>query len=147
MVEFVVSSTKNVPEAFEGDDRVHLDATLRTFDRKTLKASLTLLTGNVDDALWDVPEISAPLKALVANGNDNDHRQLSMYYYVVPSEWNEGCGDGLTFESGNIPAKRDRLVVFYSDYTKCRTIPWKGSDASVTTTLGNSVELHLIRKR
>jgi hypothetical protein len=152
MIEFVVSSTKNIPEAFEGDDRMHLDASacmakLRTFDRKALKASLALFARKEDYAFLDVPEHIEPLKTVVADDDENDLRQLSMYYYVVPPEWNEECGGGISFESGDIPAKRDRLVVLYSASTKCRPIPWKGSDVTAGTNVGDCIEVHLVTKR
>ena len=152
MVEFVVSSTKHFPEVFDGDEETKfaLDpsacmATLRAFDRKALKASLALLTGNDDDHVLDAQANPSPLE-VVAN-EANDQRRLSMYYYVLPKDWDENCGGGLTFESGVAAAKRDRLVIFYSDSTKCKTIPWKGSDSSTSTVIGNSIELHLVNKR
>lgn len=147
MVELVVSSTKHVPEAFED---MELDtsaciATLRTFDRKALKASLALLTGKDDDTVLDVTENTSPLQTVAVNAEDQ--RKLSLYYYVVTPEWSEEYGGGLLFESGKAPAKRDRLVVLRSDSTKCKSIPWKGSDASPALAFGNYIELHLVQKR
>jgi len=161
MVEIVVSATKNVPEVFgknhdDDDDEknehaiLNLDdsacmATLRTFDRKALKASMALLMGNDDDDALDNPELESPL-AVIAD-KDDDQRKLSFYYYIVPDTWDENCGGGLEFESGvKANAKKDRLVIFYSDTTKCKTITWKGSDDSSETMIGNSIELHLVRK-
>lgn len=166
MVEIVVSSTKNVPEAFgESDDddddsdtkpaTLALDdsacmASLRTFDRKALKASLVLLRGSDDDSALDAAADETPL-SLVVEDPVTDKRRLSLYYYVVPSSWNTGeseCGGGLEFEGGTrIPAQQDRLVVLYSDKTKCKAIPWKGSDDSPELTIGSAIELHLIEKR
>ena len=160
MVEIVVSGTKNVPEAFAKSDEdasadqpsvLELDAsacmaTLRTFDRKALKASLTLLRGNDDDSVLDTMEDDTPL-AVIADEND-DKRRLSLHFYIVPDGWDEKCGGGLEFEGGaKVNAKKDRLVVFYSNTTKCKSIPWKGSDDSSELTVGNSIELHLIEKR
>jgi len=150
MVEFVVSSTKHVPEVFEGDQGMALDtsvcmATLRTFDRKTLKASLSLLTGTEDDNVLDGTENGLPLEVIAKE--DSDQRRLSLYYYAVSKEWDESCGGGLSFESGVVPAKRNRLVLFYSDSTKCKTIPWKGKDDYPSTMIGNSIELHLVNKQ
>ena len=173
MVEIVVSATKNVPEAFgESDDEetksetksespesdkpsvLNLNdsacmATLRTFDRKALKASLVLLTGEDDDGVLDAAAEETPL-AVIADGDD-DKRRLSLHYYIVPDAWDENCGGGLEFEGGaKAGAKLDRLVVFYSDTTKCKAIPWKGSDvdgdSSSKLTIGSSIELHLIAK-
>lgn len=152
MVELVVSSTKHVPAAFEGydgdDNTLELDdsacmATLRAFDRKALKASLALLTGAEDDNVLDAADKS--LKP-VTSGAD-DQRRLSLFYYVLPEEWDEDCGGGLVFESGSVSAKRDRLVIFFSKSTKMRAIPWKGNDSSTAMTLGNSIEIHLVKKR
>ena len=151
MVEFVVSSTKHVPEVFDGEEnKIALDtsacmATLRAFDRKALKASLALLTGDDDDGVLDVQEDPSPFDVIATE--EDDQRRLSLYYYILPKEWDERCGGGLTFESGVAPAKRDRLVMFYSDSTKCKTIPWKGSDSSTSTVIGNSIELHLVNKQ
>jgi hypothetical protein len=151
MVEFVVSSTKHVPEVFGGEENIMaLDtsacmATLRSFDRKALKASLALLTGKEDDDVLDAQTNASPLQ-VIANEED-DQRRLSLYYYVLSKDWEESYGGGLTFESGVVPAKRDRLVMFYSDSTKCKTIPWKGSDTTTSTIIGNSIELHLVNKQ
>mmetsp|Transcript_22291 Transcript_22291/g.46973 ORF Transcript_22291/g.46973 Transcript_22291/m.46973 type:complete len:375 (+) Transcript_22291:52-1176(+) len=158
MVEIVVSSTKNVPEVFgESDDEdskhavLELDdaasmATLRTFDRKALKASLALLMGNDDDDALEKSEEATPL-AVIAD-KDDDKRKLSLHYYIVPDTWNENCGGGLEFEGGEkVYAKKDRLVIFRSDATKCKAIAWKGSDESPELMTGNTMELHLIEKR
>ncbi|KAG7365993.1 hypothetical protein IV203_028663 [Nitzschia inconspicua] len=146
-VELVVSVTKNVPEAFDsmGLDASACIATLRTFDRNSLKASLALLTGKNDDTELNIPENSSPLRPIVVDAEDQ--RKLSAYYYVVSSDWNESCGGGLMFQSGDAHAKRDRLVLLYSDSTSCRSIPWKGSDSSSALTVGNCIELHLVQKR
>ena len=161
MVEIVVSATKHVPEVFssssssssdEESDSKCLDldksacmATLRTFDRKALKASMALLMGKQDDDVLDIPESTSPLKVITEG--DDDQRKLSLYYYIVPDNWGENCGGGLEFESGVVYAKRDRLVVLFSDTTKCKPITWKGSDDSSDTMIGNSIELHLVNKR
>jgi hypothetical protein len=160
IVEIVVSATKHVPDVFsssssssdEESDSKCLDldssacmATLRTFDRKALKASMALLMGKQDDDVFDIPESTSPLKVITEG--DDDQRKLSLYYYIVPDNWNENCGGGLEFESGVVHAKRDRLVVLFSDTTKCKTITWKGSDDSSDTMTGNSIELHLVNKR
>jgi hypothetical protein len=151
MVELVVSSTKHVPSAFEeyGDDDNALDlestacmAVLRAFDRKAFKASLALLTGTEDDTVLDAAE--KPLKTIV--DGEADQRRLSMHYYVLPNEWDEECGGGLVFESGTIPAKRDRMIMFLSNSTKTRAVPWKGKDSSSATTFGNSIEIHLVHR-
>ncbi|VEU38345.1 unnamed protein product [Pseudo-nitzschia multistriata] len=154
MVEIVVSTTKHVPEVF-GDESneaakpLKLDAsacmaTLRTFDRKALKASTALLTGseNVDDVLDKVIPFS-----IVADQVD-DQRKLSLYYYIVPDNWDKACGGGLEFESGEkFYAKNDRLIVFYSDVTKQKDIAWRGSDDAPEKMIGNVLELHLVRPR
>lgn len=164
MVEIVVSGTKNIPEVFgeneedessdetdkpstlELDDAASM-ALLRTFDRKALKASLILLRGSDDDSALDAVEDETPL-ALVASDPKTDKRRLSLYYYIVPSTWDEGCGGGLEFEGGTkVATRNDRIVVFYSDKAKYKAIPWKGSDDSPELTTGNVIELHLIEKR
>lgn len=164
MVEIVVSGTKQIPEVFGENDEdtdtnqetkkpsiLELDAsacmaTLRSFDRNSLKASLTLLTGSDDDSTLDSAAEETPL-AVIAE-KDDDKRSLSLHFYIVPDNWNEKCGGGIEFEGGaKVNAKKDRLVVFYSNTTKCRSIPWKGSDDSAELSIGNSIELHLIEKR
>eukprot|EP00535_Pseudo-nitzschia_heimii_P005567 CAMPEP_0197188090 /NCGR_PEP_ID=MMETSP1423-20130617/17205_1 /TAXON_ID=476441 /ORGANISM="Pseudo-nitzschia heimii, Strain UNC1101" /LENGTH=305 /DNA_ID=CAMNT_0042639843 /DNA_START=243 /DNA_END=1156 /DNA_ORIENTATION=- len=154
MVEIIVSGTKHVPEVFGKSDEdtsadqeseefvLDLDtsacmATLRTFDRKALMASLTLLTGNNDDSALDTAAEETPL-AVIAD-SDDDKRRLSLHFFIVPDEWNENCGGGLEFEGGiKVNAKKDRLVVFSSNTTKCKSIPWKGSDDTSHLTIGNS---------
>lgn len=175
IVEFVVSSTKNVPEVFNknDDDRdsdngkrnlfLSLDpsacmATLRCFDRKSLKASLSLLTGCDDDGVLDDTYQKAPFDVIARNGDD-DQRRLSLYYYVVADTWNNNevtrneitkDGGGFTFESNDNPilAKRDRLVLVLSDKTSCKKVPWKGrDDESTANSFASAIELHLIQKR
>ncbi len=158
MIEIVVSSTKNIPEAFgeneeSGEEKpatLELDdaasmATLRTFDRKALKASLVLLRGSDDDSTLDADE--KPL-SLVAEDPNDDKRRLTVHYFIVPPTWDEACGGGFEFEGGTkVSAQNDRVVVFYSDKTKHKVAPWKGSDESPELAIGNVIELHLIEKR
>ena len=165
MVEIVVSGTKNIPLAFgEGEEGTSSDedtekpsilelddaasmATLRSFDRKALKASLQLLRGSEDDSALDSVEDETPF-AVVASDPATDKRRLSVHYYIVPSAWDEGCGGGLVFENGTrVAAQNDRVVVFYSDKANHKSIPWKGSDESPELAAGNAIELHLIEKR
>ena len=162
MVEIVVSGTKNIPEAFGKDEdetssdetnrpsTLELDdaasmATLRTFDRKALKASLVLLRGSDDDSALDEDE--TPLASLVSDPQ-TDKRRLSLHYYIVPSAWDDRCGGGFEFEGGTkVAVQNDRIVAFYSDKTKYNAIPWKGSDDSPELAIGNAIEMHLIEKR
>ncbi len=159
MIEIVVSATKNIPEAFGENDTgedtekpatLELDdaasmATLRTFDRKALKASLVLLQGIDDDSALDANE--TPL-SLVAEDPSSDKRRLTVHYYIVPPTWNEACGGGFEFEGGTkVSAQNDRVVVFYSDKTNHKVTPWKGSEDSPELAVGNVIELHLIEKR
>jgi hypothetical protein len=157
IVELVVSTTKNLPAALENAtsprgsipllDPSACMATLRVFDRKALKASLSLLTRKDDDSILDdyVGDKSTPLAMVVSD--DSDQRKLSLHYYVVSDKWNEEFGGGLLFEAGIVPAKRDRLIIFQSDATKFKPIPWKGSDIEVSTMIASSIELHLVKKR
>lgn len=117
MVEIVVSATKNIPEAFGENDSeggsaiLELDdsacmVTLRSFDRKALKASLVLLKGNEDDSTLDADMEAVPL-AVIAD-RENDQRKLSLHYFIVPSSWTGDCGGGLEFKGG---ARGDRKSV------------------------------------
>ena len=139
MVEWVVSTTKHIPERLAG---LSLNpsacmATLRAFDRKVFLASLSLLTGGED-----VPDTTKPFSKTVTGADDN--RRLSLQYYIVPDSWDEACGGGLSFEAGGrVEAKRDRLVVWKSDSTSLRKDMWKGSDL---VPLASYVELHLVQK-
>eukprot|EP00536_Pseudo-nitzschia_multiseries_P016042 jgi/Psemu1/312725/fgenesh1_kg.1006_\ len=153
IVEIVVSATKHVPEVF-GDDSheyttLKLDpsacmATLRSFDRKALKASLALLMGN--ENADDILEQDTPFSVMA--DKVDDQRKLSLNYYIVSDKWDEQCGGGLEFESGvKVHAKKDRLVAFYSDSTKFKSIVWKGSDDAPETRIGSAIELHLVRPR
>jgi hypothetical protein len=175
-VEFVVSSTKNIPEVFNcnndnNEDKndgtlLQLDpsacmATLRCFDRKALKASLALLTGKDDDSVLDETYKNASFDAIVKNNIDDndDQRRLSLFYYILPETWNNNYdgsatndGGGFAFESSGAiaAAKRDRLVLVLSNKTKCKKIPWKGHDdheGSSANLLASSIELHLIQRR
>lgn len=141
VVEWVVSLTKHVPELL--DNHMSLDssacmATLRTFDRKALQASLALLTGSEE-----VPEATKPFGKTVADTNE-DKRRLSLQYYLVSDLWEDACGGGISFENlGSVEAKRDRLVVWKSDSSSLRKEIWKGTD---DLSIGSSVELHLVQK-
>lgn len=170
LVEIVVAATKHIPEVINNNDAddslLELDpsvcmATLRTFDRKAYKAAMALLVGNDGDSENESSLSSPPFK-VVANNDDkngddiNDERKLSLYYYIVPDNWeSQQCGGGFEFESSGevIHAKRDRLVVLYSDTTKFRQLQWKGSDGdefddnSNAMMIGNSIELHLVNKK
>lgn len=171
LVEIVVAATKHIPEVINNNDTddslLELDpsvcmATLRTFDRKAYKAAMALLVGNDGDSENESSLSSSPFK-VVANNDDenddniNDERKLSLYYYIVPDNWeSQQCGGGFEFESSGevIHAKRDRLVVLYSDTTKFRQLQWKGSDGdefvddnSNAMMIGNSIELHLVNKK
>jgi len=167
LVEFVVSTTKHVPEAFgapkddendndSGNDNyvpsvLELDdsacmATLRSFDRQNLKASLELLKVEDEDAFLNNEEMPCSFIA-----DANDQRKLSLFYYIVPPDWNKNmdCGGGLVleneFDTVQIWAVPDRLLVVYSDTKKCKPAPWRGNDNTATS--GNVLELHLIGKR
>ncbi len=152
IVELVVSTTKHLPAAFEsatassGFRIPSLDpsacmATLRLFDRKALRASLSLLTGKDDGTILDEnSDLSTLLGTVVSD--DSDQRMLSLHYYMITNKWKEEYGGGLLFEAGMVPAKRDRLVIFKSDATKFMPIPWKGSDSEQSTAIASSIELH-----
>ena len=115
IVEFVVSSTRNIPEACtmhcENDHvrdnnqesaskpsfSLSLDpsacmATLRCFDRNALMASLSLLTGTDDDSVLDDAYKNASYDVTAKDGVD-DKRRLSLYYFIVPETWNTSDGD------------------------------------------------------
>ena len=168
LVEFVVSTTKHVPEAFgapKDDKNDNNDdsndnyvpsvlelcdsacmATLRSFDRQNLKASLELLKVEDEDAFLNNDEVPCSVIA-----DANDQRKLSLFYYIVPPDWNKNmdCGGGLVlqneFYTVQIFAVPDRLLVVYSDTKKCKPAPWRGNDNNATS--GNVLELHLIGKR
>jgi hypothetical protein len=144
-VEFVVSSTKHMPGQL-GDESLDDNAsmtTLRTFDRKALKASLALLTGNEDEDL--INESKRPFGIIASE--ENDQRKISLLYYIVSPTWDDSCGGGLTFEGdgATVEAKRDRLVIMKSDTCSFRRDPWKGSDEDENM-VGTCLELHLVLK-
>jgi len=144
VVELVVSTTKHIPEtlSFIALNPSACMANLRTFDRKSYKASLALLTGNEDDTAVST---DAPFASVVpANELDKDGRRLSLVYYPVPASWDGNSGGGLEFESGGeVEAKRDRLVLWRSDTTLFRKRPWLGTD---DVPIASCLELHLVSK-
>lgn len=148
MVEWVVSTTKHVPEiatpsSLSLDPRACM-ATLRTFDRKAFKASLALLTGS-EEIPEETTTSKKPFRTIVTDAKE-DKRRLTLQYYLVPGSWDETCGGGLSFESGGgvmVQAKRDRLVVWKSDTSAFRKEVWKGTDEMP---VGSCLELHLVQK-
>lgn len=146
-VELVVSTAKHLPEVFED---MNLDAsacmaTMRSFDYKTLKASMSLLLGSEEENLDDS---AIAFEKVVFD--DDDQRKLTMFYYVVPESWNEDCGGGLTFSSTGggeeyVAAKYDRLVLLKSDSTMFKKDLWKGSKGD--NEFGARMELHLVNKK
>ena len=149
-VELVVSTTKHIPQVFES---MELDAsacmaTLRVFDYKALKASISLLLGNEEEDIGS----STRTFETVTNGDEKDQRKLTMQYYLVPQSWDEDAenGGGLTFQSSSsdkdvfVSAKLDRLVLWKSDTTMFKKELWKGNAGS--NEFGGCIELHLVGK-
>jgi hypothetical protein len=174
MVELVVSITKHLPPQLNNNnnnnnntmttnaktlpllDSSNCMATLRTFDRNALKASLALLTaGNEDETTVDSSQRSLGNVAT----EPNDQRKVSVFYYVVPATWSEDCGGGLSFRGGEddgskasssptvVHAKRDRLVILNSASTPFRREVWKGKDSKNSNAAGSCLELHLVQKK
>jgi len=139
IIDCVVSMTKHLPSQLPtlDLDGANCMATMRTFDRKALQASIQLLTDGEQ-----VEELPPRSFGIVAS-EENDQRRLSMRYYLVPSEWTEACGGGLTFQDTNesIEAVRDRLVLWRSSTAVYREEAWKGSDRLTTA---SCIELHLL---
>ena len=108
--------------------------------------------GRDDDDVDDVdasalPRPPQPWRRVVTDPA-TDRRRLSLYYYLVPEEWNAAaCGGGLTFlgpdhQETTIAAQRDRLVIFLSNTTTFRTEPWIGSREMPH---GSCIEMHLVQ--
>ena len=149
LVELVISTTKHLPIEYDDSD-TSLDAsacmaTLRVFDRKAYMASKALLTRSSEDDDGDA-QVTPSYRTIVKD-NEEDLRKLTLYYYVLDETWNgEFCGGGVAFESSGavVPAQRDRLILFQSDTTSFRPIPWTGSE---NHQVGRCVELHLVKKK
>lgn len=170
-IEWVVSVTKHLPVLLAADKDNNFDnsglqlsttncmAAMRTFDRKALEASLELVVASTNDGspeytratevetiIDKADDSSGTFETLVTDPN-TDLRRLSLCYYLVPAEWNEEDGGGLSFLSDegqvtNVAAQRDRLVIWKSDQTRVRKNPWKGQN---DYPLGSCIELDLVR--
>lgn len=166
-IEWVVSLTKHAPAQFAAMSlsAAHCMATMRTFDRNVLEASLRLLltSPSSDEPGDDDKDVAAAIANLpkrpwgkVVTDPASDRRRLSLYYYLVPEAWDADCGGGLTFLDNNmnssedhettvkttVAAKRNRLVIFKSDETSIRSEPWRGNSELQH---GSCIELHLIQ--
>lgn len=153
IIEWVVSTTKHLPERFKNDSSssVLLDAsrtmaTLRTFDFKTLQASRQLL---MTEGAAELPE--RPFGTTVTDP-ETDLRRISLCYYLVPPDWSEDCGGGLSFCSSkkdmeditSVAAKRDRLVVWKSCDQLVRQDAFTGMMDGGRSTVASCIELHLV---
>jgi len=158
-VEYVVSLTRHMPpllkDAIYSSGGGELDntasmGTLKTFSRKSFLASLELLTGSSDD---EHVELSVGELECVTEGKEDDGRKLTVLYYLTPSGWDIECGGGLRFQNSAenteedelvVDAKRDRLVIFWSDRSLHRREMWKGKDG---LDYAGCLETHLIKKQ
>jgi hypothetical protein len=144
-IEWVVAVTKHLATHLVFKQPAQLLSTsncmanMRTFDRKALLASLALLTGQND---VETMEVSRPFATIVQDER-SDLRRLSLFYYLVSSDWETTAGGGITFEKTgeNVHAKRDRLVILKSDTTAVRQEFWKGRE---DLPYASCIELHLV---
>lgn len=134
-IEMVVCVTKHVPECLpEFDlDAGNCMANMRTFDRNSKQASLSLLEGG---------ELPPQPFGIVAT-EENDARKVTLLYYMTDTNWTDG--GGIVIEQGErlISAKRDRLVIMMSDSCRYRSEYFEGSDGLQRA---SCLELHLITK-
>ena len=132
-IELVVSTTKHFPPLLKGMnlDGSNIMATMRTYDRSSRLASLSLVENG------DLP----PQPFGVIADEEEDARKVSMIYYPISSEWKEG---GITIEEGGVAvsAKRDRLVLLRSDTCRCRSDYFVGNDDGLAN--ASCLELHFI---
>ena len=181
-IEWVVSVTKHLPVLLSADGNdlnnnnnnnnedyklsaTNCMATMRTFDRKALEASLELViassgagdaatatttTTDVEAMIDETKDSSRPFEMVVSEPK-TDLRRLSLCYYLVPTDWKEEYGGGLSFLSGindqettTIAAQRDRLVIWKSDKTRVRKNPWKGHK---NHPLASCIELDLVASK
>jgi hypothetical protein len=182
-IEWVVSVTKHLPELLNNkkhsdDDHDYSDddvirkfktnkldpqkciALMRTFDRKARIAARKLLVAAVDENESDsddAEELAPRPFVLAATKGETDLKQLSMRYYLVPSDWDSlRHGGGLAFQKGNrhnvdddssstdhVEAVCDRLVLWNSHETRYQSKPWFG-DAQHDA--ASCIELHLVSK-
>lgn len=133
-IELVVSTTKHFPPLLKGMnlDGSNIMATMRTYDRSSRLASLSLVENG--DNLPPQPF------GIIAD-EDGDARKVSMLYYPISSEWKEG---GITIEEGGVAvsAKRDRLILLRSDTCRCRSDYFVGNDDDLAN--ASCLELHFI---
>jgi hypothetical protein len=154
-VEMVVSTTKYLAgclsdsvqhaDAFDKLDPSNCMASLRTYDRASRLASLSLLAGG---------ELPAQPFDVAANGvEEDDARNVTVLYYPIAQEWSSiASAGGITIEQNDaeerlIPAKRDRLVLLRSD--SCRHRPEyfdAGENGDDALSLASCLELHLVTK-
>ena len=159
--EFVVSLTRhlcpNLGKILEDSKGISLDETVsmssvKTFDRKAQRSALTLMTGSSDDKMIEEcidSSGSSRSFGLITDGNDSDLRKVTCYYFLTPNHWTDKCGgsivlkNGINSEENCITANRNRLVIFFSDSTQFKELPWFGVNGM---DYGSCIITNLIRK-
>lgn len=152
-VEWVVSVTKHLAahlKMSESLSATNCIASMRTFDRKALAASLALLTGesNITEAVN--ASAQRPFGTIV-NDVETDLRRLSLVYYLVDAAWDAAVsggsdgGGGMSFQSSEeiVHPKRDRLVLFQSNSCIFQKQVWRGREDAP---FASCIELHLLVK-
>jgi hypothetical protein len=134
-IEMVVSITKHLPSYLAGYklDESNCIATLRTYDRSSRQASLSLIDGG------DLP----PMPFDIVANETNDARKITLLYYPIAGEWQSG---GIVVQKDNesvLSAKRDRLIIFLSDSCRHRHEYFEGNDK---VERASCLELHLIAR-
>jgi hypothetical protein len=134
-IETVVSITKHLTSSLPDFD---LDgsncmANMRTYDRSSRQASLTLVQSQ--DVL--VPK---PFQTIV--DGESDGRKVTLLYYPIAPDWPDG---GVTMERGErlVTAKRDRLILLRSDSCRHRHECFGGNEG---TPQASCLELHFLGK-
>ena len=158
--EFVVSLTRhlcpNLNKVSIKSNSITLDETasmskIHIFDRKAQRSALALLTGGDDDNIERSIDRSGSSRPyiFVTDGNEEDFRSITCYFYLTPKKWNDGCGGGIALkdisssEENHIFSKNDRLILFDSHSTRFKELPWVGAS---NMEYGSYIVTHLVRK-
>lgn len=142
-IEWVVALTKHGAGVLgheEDIDNGRSEGQMRVFDQNARKAALELLyvDEDVDDSR------SAVDFTTIVEDKQNDVRRLSVIFFLVDSDWENG-GGGYRFQDGTeFPAKRNRLVVVNATDTNIIQDTWRGTEHQK---FGSSIVVHLIQKQ
>ena len=150
-IEWVVGTTKYIPNRIPGLDSGNCMAFLRTFDRSARQAARQLFFGEEGEAANTDEEEPVASPPSVEAPDEGDQRTISLRYYLVDEEWDSSAAGsgGLVFagtsdtaQHQKVDAQANRLVIYKSKKAVVQKEAWfMGSQDKA-----HCIELHLIRE-